>query len=292
MKGVVVVIQAQAIGDVIRYYRKAQKISQEKMALDLGMYQADISNLERAKIGSGIGDVFKLDEIADYFKISIVDLIFGRIPSEVHDQEKGEEQKRGQPMDAEALSRLFRYRLMLESFIQYPHVYDDLCEDEEQPAKILETLKASCPDEAAYQLWKKDLVDARMQEHLQKEDVVVCKYIFMGVGQYKELLLKSEIDSFLMWIDGNGSAIYCGSYPANRKEIRAYVSRHLIDDLPSDPEPCPLYQKYEAYKEQGLTEEEIKKCMGDEYDCMMNCEKSGCHAVHQESDENTEQRKI
>ena len=46
-----------------------RRLSQEKMAEDLGMYQADISNLEKAKSGSGITDLAKLDMIADYFDI-------------------------------------------------------------------------------------------------------------------------------------------------------------------------------------------------------------------------------
>ena len=43
------------IGKRILEERKyLRRISQEKMAEDLGMYQADISNLEKAKNGSGI----------------------------------------------------------------------------------------------------------------------------------------------------------------------------------------------------------------------------------------------
>ncbi len=46
-------INAEMIGKNIRYLCKSRKISQGKMAEDLGMYQADISNLERAMGGSG-----------------------------------------------------------------------------------------------------------------------------------------------------------------------------------------------------------------------------------------------
>lgn len=48
------------------------------MAEDLGMYQADISNLEKAKSGSGITDLAKLDMIADYFDMPLETLLFGR----------------------------------------------------------------------------------------------------------------------------------------------------------------------------------------------------------------------
>lgn len=60
----------EKIGRRIAEERKHfRKVSQEKMAEDLGMYQADISNLERAKSGSGIYDLHKLELIADYFGI-------------------------------------------------------------------------------------------------------------------------------------------------------------------------------------------------------------------------------
>lgn len=54
-----------------------QRISQEKMADDLGMYQADISNLEKAKKYSGIADLEKLQRIAEYFSLPIENLLFG-----------------------------------------------------------------------------------------------------------------------------------------------------------------------------------------------------------------------
>lgn len=72
-------IDYEKIGTRIREERKyILKVSQEKMAEDLGMYQADISNLEKAKNGSGITDLSKLELIADYFGVPLEKLIFGR----------------------------------------------------------------------------------------------------------------------------------------------------------------------------------------------------------------------
>ena len=72
-------IDFELIGKRIQEERKyLHKISQEKMAADLGMYQADISNLEKAKNGSGITDLTKLDMIADYFDMPLETLLFGR----------------------------------------------------------------------------------------------------------------------------------------------------------------------------------------------------------------------
>lgn len=66
------------IGSRIKEERKyIHKLSQEKMAEELGMYQADISNLEKAKKGSGITDLDKLDLIAEYFGMSLQTLLFG-----------------------------------------------------------------------------------------------------------------------------------------------------------------------------------------------------------------------
>ena len=72
-------IDFEKIGKRILEERKyLHKISQEKMAEDLGMYQADISNMEKAKNGSGINDLTKLDMIADYFDMPLETLLFGR----------------------------------------------------------------------------------------------------------------------------------------------------------------------------------------------------------------------
>lgn len=72
-------IDYTAVAARIREERRLNKrVSQEEMAADLGMYQADISNLERAQKGSGISDLNRLSRIAEYFGIPPEDLIFGR----------------------------------------------------------------------------------------------------------------------------------------------------------------------------------------------------------------------
>ena len=72
-------IDYEKIGKRILEERKyIRRTSQERMAEDLGMHQADISNLEKAKKGSGITDLSKLDIIADYFDMPLETLLFGR----------------------------------------------------------------------------------------------------------------------------------------------------------------------------------------------------------------------
>ena len=52
-------IDIEKIGTRIAEERKfVKRVSQRKMAEDLNMYQADISNLEKAKNGSGITDLY------------------------------------------------------------------------------------------------------------------------------------------------------------------------------------------------------------------------------------------
>lgn len=72
-------VDYEKIGKRIYEERKhIQKLSQEKMAEELGLYQADISNLEKAKSGSGITDLSKLDLIAEYLGMPLETLIFGQ----------------------------------------------------------------------------------------------------------------------------------------------------------------------------------------------------------------------
>lgn len=65
------------IGSRIRDYRNNKKVSQTRMAEDLGMYQPDISALENNKPGSGIHDLVKLELIANYLNVPIEYLLFG-----------------------------------------------------------------------------------------------------------------------------------------------------------------------------------------------------------------------
>lgn len=62
----------------IREQRKyIRKISQQKMAEDLNMYQPDLSDLENNKPGCGIRDLAKLELIASYLNITLSYLLFG-----------------------------------------------------------------------------------------------------------------------------------------------------------------------------------------------------------------------
>ena len=361
-------INADNIGKRIRMLRKQKHVSQERMAEDLGMYQADISNLERAIGGSGITDLFKLDMIADYFGITLVELLNGSPESagesaSENKKSEGFELKdyvisnvkygwedetfaseitltapdkqtmivsfseydesprfyrsnssnyekllsdRGDPKrekelnqccflsgedyidifsrvdpkwvsvcrylifiateDEETvrelvkktegktlaeidvpipsrepedlfyvnysdLSVVYRYRLMVETSLKNPHIYSELENTTKREKAILEKLKAACASEEAYKVWKKDLIDAKMKEVIEKEHIIICEYMFFGYGTYKEIIPAEMLDSFKCWIDGNGSAVFLRSYDADRRQIRTYVSHHIADEL-------------------------------------------------------------
>lgn len=71
------------IASRIREQRKyVKKISQQKMAEDLGMYQPDLSALENNKPGCGIHDLAKLEMIAGYLDMSLAYLLFGNEDTE------------------------------------------------------------------------------------------------------------------------------------------------------------------------------------------------------------------
>ena len=363
-------INAEAIGKNIRRLRKERNISQEKMAEDLGMYQADISNLERAVGGSGIADLFKLDLIADYFGVPLVSIISGTAPAKeellqdvdesetdrmqalvirdaqvyrseddmwrgseltlaspdgeilyfsftdnydepkffksagsllphiaaCRNDEKAEsklkkhcflsgndyvdiylrmkpemlpicryllcaatedpesvrqliDETRGKAfseitvplpilepdqlfdVDYTDLSAVYRFRLMVETSLKYPHAYDDIFNVQREEKAILKKLKEACGSEEAYKVWKKDLIDAKVKEVMEKQHIVACSYMFIGIGQYEEVMPIEMVDSFKCWIDQNGSAFFGGMQDANKKQIRTFVSKHIADEL-------------------------------------------------------------
>ena len=134
-------IITEDIGNRIRELRKQRKLSQEKLAEDLGLYQADVSNLERARGGSGVADLFRLDAIADYFGVSLGFLISGFVSTieepELPKVEKGDLFR----PDYTNLSEVYRYRAMVESWVKNQAVYDTVEDYEKKKKEILKKLK-------------------------------------------------------------------------------------------------------------------------------------------------------
>lgn len=259
-------IIAEEIGGRIRALRKQKKVSQEQMAMDLGMYQADISNLERAVGGSGINDLFKLEAIADYFHVPLFTLLSNAVkvsketlitteqaisenPTELNREGDGfatgtnvdktmriikiptaDEDDLFQ-VDYASLAEVYRYRAMVEACIENPSVYDEDGDIIKKEKAILKKLKQACFSEDAYEIWKKDYIDVKVREVSEKHRFLTCTYLFAGIGQYKEIILEEELEGFKAWLAGCGSAFLGDVRKATKREIRSYVKMHIADEL-------------------------------------------------------------
>lgn len=368
---------AKAMGETIKALRKEHHISQEKMALDLNMYQPDISNLEHAENGSGISDIYKIELIAEYFGVTLVDLITASINSSISPQIKSIKQEvyqmknyvisevkfgkeyftglevcaselkltapngmttyvsfsdlEGMPIfyetpnsifdvlllkrneipenieehtiiegndyidiflnadpewidifrylifvgteneeevssliaetkgkafkdiivphpecepdmiinpncdiekngDVPDQSIVFRYRLMFETLVKNPTVFDEVDNNEEVNKAILDKLINACQSETTYQSWKTKIIDEKVAE-LSKKEIVVCDFVFAGMGTYHEIMPKEEVESFKCFINTFGSAIFAGSRKATKRDIKKYVKLHIADGL-------------------------------------------------------------
>ena len=221
-------IITEDIGNRIRDLRKQRKLSQEKLAEALGIYQADVSNLERAMGGSGIADLFRLDAIADYFGVPIEYLLTGRgIEPRLPVAEKSDLFQ----ADYSNLSEVYRYRAMVEAWIKNPSAYDTVEDYEHKEKAILEKLKKACLSDEAYSVWKKDYIDAKVKEVSSKTKIFACEYLFAGIGQFTEYVPESEIEMLKAMIQGAGSAFLGDVREATDQEIRVFVELHLADEL-------------------------------------------------------------
>ena len=136
-------------------------------------------------------------------------------------------------VDYSDLSMVYRYRLMIETSLKNPSIYADLDGGygHKQDKVLLERLKAACVSEEAYKVWKKDLIDAKLKEVMEKQEIVTIRYVFVGIGSYKAIMPKEEVESFYCWIQGNGSAFAGKPEPATKPEIRTFVAEHIADKM-------------------------------------------------------------
>lgn len=122
---------------------------------------------------------------------------------------------------------------MVETILKNPSVWGDMDGGltTKQYKNILVKLKEACASEEAYKVWKKDLIDAKVNEVSEKMELVRISYLFAGVGSYVEILPKDEVECFYEWIRCNGSAFAGEPEPASKKDIRTFVSEHIADNL-------------------------------------------------------------
>ena len=130
------------------------------------------------------------------------------------------------------LSAVYRYRLWVEIDLKNPSPFTDMDDNiKTHERNTLKKLKAACQPEEAYQVWKKDLIEAKLVTLLGTEKFITCIYIFAGIGQYQATMPESELEGFECWINANGSAFFGGARPATKPEIRDFAARCITEDL-------------------------------------------------------------
>ena len=99
-------------------------------------------------------------------------------------------------------------------------VFDDMEDSEEINEAVLKKLIDACQSEKTYQSWKEKIIEEKIA-NLTNRKMVVCSYMFAGMGDYKETMLLDEVESFKEWIDQNGSAFFCGYEDATLEDVIA-----------------------------------------------------------------------
>ena len=125
---------------------------------------------------------------------------------------------------------LYRLRLSMETDIKTESVFHDM-DDEgiEQEEKRLLIIKEKCDDED-YLSWVNTFISAEF-EKIKDVKFLVCTYLFAGIGQYDIIIPEDQKESFMCWINSNGSAFYGGDREATEEEIKTFIALHAADGL-------------------------------------------------------------
>ncbi len=119
---------------------------------------------------------------------------------------------------------LYRMRLALETDVDTESVFHDMDDEAFDAEKAkLDAVKERCEDEADYQAWIKDYI-ASEYDKIQGKKFLVCSYLFAGIGQYEAIIPAEQKESFICWINGNGSAFFGGEREATEDEIKKYLA--------------------------------------------------------------------
>ena len=87
-------------------------------------------------------------------------------------------------------------------------------------------------DADEYEAWKKNYLDSEY-EKLKDRMFLAVSYMFAGIGGYDDVIPEEQFQSFICWINGNGSAFFTGKREATEEEVREYIARHAYDNRPS-----------------------------------------------------------
>lgn len=127
--------------------------------------------------------------------------------------------------------QLFRLCLAYSAEHEIESIFKDLSgEDVAVNEYILEEVRKVI-DAGEYEKWKQDYLDNEY-EKLKSHSFLAVSYMFAGFGGYDDVITEEQFESFVCWINGNGSAFFTGKREATEEEIRMYIARHAYDNGP------------------------------------------------------------
>ena len=127
--------------------------------------------------------------------------------------------------------QLFRLCLAYSAEHEIESIFKDLSgEDVAVNEYILEEVRKVI-DAGEYEKWKQDYLDNEY-EKLKSHSFLAVSYMFAGFGGYDDVIPEEQFESFVCWINGNGSAFFTGKREATEEEIRMYIARHAYDNGP------------------------------------------------------------
>lgn len=130
------------------------------------------------------------------------------------------------PEDKESL---FRMCLAYTAEHDRESIFKDLSpEDEAINEHILEEVRKLI-DENEYEDWKQKYLDTEYDK-LKDHHFLVVSYMFAGFGGYDDVIPEEQFDSFICWINGNGSAFFTGKRDAEEDDVKQYIALHANDD--------------------------------------------------------------
>ena len=185
-----------------------------------------------ALIRCEMDEVNELIELATGRYVDEIDIPVSDVEEEWIDEDYNEDEDSFSfelPEDID-VETLYRLRLSMETDIKTESVFHDM-DDEglEQEEKRLLIIKEKCDDEE-YLSWVNAFISAEF-EKIKDVKFIVCTYLFAGIGQYDIIIPEDQKESFICWINGNGSAFYGGDREATEEEIKTFIALHAADGL-------------------------------------------------------------
>ena len=135
----------------------------------------------------------------------------------------GEETTDFRDLDQESL---YKERLYIEACIEQPHVFDVI--DGDSMKSIKKDLKAvkKLTDEG-YIEWKEKILSEKLNE-IKDEKLITVPFMFAGVGSFLHVMPESELESFMCFIDNNGSAFMSEPREASEEERKFYIAKNIV----------------------------------------------------------------